>query len=170
MRPGLIGLIVGGSVIATCLTELIVFRMVSPPDASAALLGGAWLAMPYLVAVMLAVMFRNSPVPLTVLLVTLALSSAAGVSLFSNMAVNQKAAEQEVKDAVLPGEDSNHGPAAVRRSGAEIGRSITSVFSILLAVFVPPVQVAVLIVPTLIAWGVSAAVRAVPDEGEGAAG
>ena len=59
MRQGVIGLIVAGSVIAAGLTELIVFRMVSPPDASAALLGGLWLAMPYLVAVMLAVMFRR---------------------------------------------------------------------------------------------------------------
>src|SRR5262245_52245388 len=123
MRQGVISLIVAGAVIAAGLTELIVFRVVSPPDESAALLGGLWLAMPYLVAVMLAVMFRRQPVPLTVLLVTLVLSSAAGVSLFSNMVANQKAAELEVKNAVLPGEDPDHGPAAMRRSGAEIGRS-----------------------------------------------
>ena len=156
MRSGLVGPIVVGAVIAAAATELIVFRMVSPPDESAALLGGAWLAMPYLVALMLAFLFRNSPVPLTVLLVALALSSTAGISMLANMAVNQKAAEQDVKNAVRPGEDPKSGPAGMRKTGAEVGQTITNLFSVLVAVFVPPVQLAFIVIATLIAWGVSA--------------
>jgi hypothetical protein len=59
--------------------------------------------------------------------------------------------------------------AAMRKSGAEIGRSITGVFSVLLAVFVPPVQLGVVVVPTVIAWVVSARRKGALDGGQLAA-
>jgi hypothetical protein len=43
--------------------------------------------------------------------------------------------------------------------GAEIGRDITNLFSVVLAVVLPPIQVAVIVVPTLIAQVIVALLR-----------
>jgi hypothetical protein len=103
---------------------------------------------------------------LVVLLVALLIAAGIGLPLLSNAAAQQAAAEQQVKTAVQPGEDPHRGPAAMRKSGAEIGHSITSVFSILLAVFVPPTQIGVVLVPTVIAWIVSALREGAAEGGE----
>jgi hypothetical protein len=68
------------------------------------------------------------------------------------MAVNQAAADEQVRTAVQPGEDPHSGPASHRRVGAELGKDITDLFSVVLAVVLPPIQLAVIVVPTLIAW------------------
>jgi hypothetical protein len=156
MRPGFTGLILIGAGIAAALTEVIVFRMVRPPDGASALLGGLWVAMPYLAAAGLALLVRRHHAALIALLVALLVAAGVGLPLLGNAATQQAAAERQVKTAVQPGEDPDRGPAAMRKSGAEIGHSITSVFSILLAVFVPPIQLGVVLVPTAIAWAVSA--------------
>jgi hypothetical protein len=87
---------------------------------------------------------------LIVLAVLLAVVAFVGIS-FNYSAVSQQAvAEQEVKAAVQPGEDPNHGPAAARKSGAEMGAAIGFGFMLVLAVVIPPVQTAVIAIPTLI--------------------
>jgi hypothetical protein len=169
MRPGLAGLIVVGAAIAAAVTEVIVFRVVNPPDGASALLGGLWVAMPYLAAAGLALLVRRHHAALITLLVALLVAAGVGLPLLGNAATQQAAAERQVQTAVQPGEDPHSGPAAMRKSGAEIGQSITSVFSVLLAVFVPPIQLGVVLVPTVIAWAVSALRRGSAEGGELAA-
>jgi hypothetical protein len=152
-------LIVLGAAISAVLTELILFRMVSPPDESSALLGGLWVALPYLAAAGLALLLHRRPTTLIVLLIAFLLAAGFGLSLLGNAATQQGIAEQNVKTAVLPGEDPNRGPAAMRKSGAEAGAAISGVFSILLLVVVPPIQLAAVVIPTAVGFGVSALVR-----------
>src|SRR5215217_7113356 len=106
MRPGLVGLIVIGAGIGAALTEVIVFRMVTPPDEASALLGGLWVAMPYLTTAGLALLVRRHHAPLIVLLVALLIAAGVGVPMFSNAATQQAISEQQVKTAVQPGEDA----------------------------------------------------------------
>jgi hypothetical protein len=148
-----------GCAVATALTELFFFRVGRPPDAVAAVLGGLWLAMPYLAAAGLAAVFRRHTPALVTLLLTLLIVAPAGLSLFHASATQVEVAEQEARDAVQPGEDPHHGPGGMRQAGADMGAAISWGFSILLAVVVPPVQLAALLLPTLIAWGVTALVR-----------
>jgi hypothetical protein len=104
--------------VAGAITEALVFRYVNPPDATAAFLGGVWLAMPYLVAALLACLFRRHKATLIVLSVLLALAAFVGISFIYSAMSQQAVADRQVKDAVQPGEDPNHGPAAMRKSGA----------------------------------------------------
>jgi hypothetical protein len=150
MQKRLVWAIIIGSAVAGAATEALVFRFARPPDATAAVLGGLWLAMPYLAAALLACLCRRLRTTLVVLAVLLALAAFVGIS-FTYSAVSQQAvADQQVKDAVQPGEDPNHGPAAMRKSGAEMGAAIGFGFLIVLAVVVPPVQTAVIAIPTII--------------------
>jgi hypothetical protein len=142
---------IAGAAVAAAVTELLVFRYTKPPDASATVLGGLWLAMPYFVTVMLAYIFSRQQGPLTVLAVLLALAAFVGISFTASAVSQQAAAEQQAATAVLPGEDPSHGPAAMRKSGAEMGAAIGFGFLIVLAIVVPPVQTAVIVIPTVIA-------------------
>src|SRR5262249_49136558 len=91
-----------------------------------------------------------------VLLVAFLAAAGIGLSLLGHAATEQAIAEQQVKTAVQPGEDPSRGPAAVRKSGAEMGAAITGVVSGLLLVVVPPGQLAIVVIPTAIGYGVSA--------------
>jgi hypothetical protein len=155
MRFGLAGLIVVGAAFAAIATEVIAFGMLRPPDMAAAFLGGAWLAAPYLVALLLALVLHNRAVPLLVLLIAFLLAAVVGLSLFGKAAVTRAELDEQLRTAVQPGEDPSHGPAAMRKNGAEIGAAIGWGFSVLEAVVVPPVQLVIVIVPTLIAFCVS---------------
>jgi multisubunit Na+/H+ antiporter MnhG subunit len=163
MRSWLIGTVLLGSAVACILAEIILFRMFRPPDATAALLGGLWVAMPYIAAAGLAVLFRRNAPALVVLLIALLIAAPVGLSLLNASATQQQTAEQQVRDAVQPGEDPEHGPAGMRKAGADMGAAVSSVFSILFAVVIPPVQLAAVLIPALIAFGVSVLVR----EGKG---
>src|SRR5262249_4135010 len=155
-----------GAGVAAALTELILFRTARPPDEASALLGALWVAMPYLATAGLALLVRRHTPPLVVLLVAFRGASRPGPSLLGNPPPHQAAAGQQVKDAVLPGEDPSRGPAAMRKSGAEAGAAITWGLSILLLVAVPPVQLAAVVIPTGIAYAVSAlGRRAGPEVG-----
>jgi multisubunit Na+/H+ antiporter MnhG subunit len=159
MRPWLLGAVLLGSAVAGILTEVILFRMVRPPDATAAVLGGLWVAMPYVAAAGLAVLFRRHAAALVVLLVALLIAAPVRLSLLNASATQQETAEQKVRDAVQPGEDPDHGPGGMRKAGADMGAAVSGVFSILLAVVLPPVQLAAVLIPTVIAYGVSALLR-----------
>jgi hypothetical protein len=156
MRNCLVYAILLVSVVAGTLSEIIVFRMVDPPEPMAAVLGGLWVAMPFLAAPGLAALVRRHSAALVVLLIALLLASAVGISMLNASAAGREAAEQRVQDAVQPGEDPHSGPAAKRRAGAEMGAAASGVFSILLVVFLPPVQVAAVLIPTLIGYAISA--------------
>src|SRR5436853_493827 len=71
---------------------------------------GLWVAMAYLAAAGLAVLFRRHAAALVVLLVALLIVASVGLSLLSASATQQEVAEQQVSDAVQPGEDPHHGP------------------------------------------------------------
>jgi multisubunit Na+/H+ antiporter MnhG subunit len=89
-------------------------------------------------------------------LVALFIAAPVGLSLLNASATQQEIAEQQVRDAVQPGEDPDHGPAGMRKAGADMGAAVSSVFSILFVVVLPPVQLAAVLIPAVIAFGVSA--------------
>jgi hypothetical protein len=151
----LVGVIVLGSVIAGTLTELAVIRMVQMPDATAATLGTLWVTMPYLAAVVLSVLFRRNKAALIVLLVSLLIVSFVGVSMFDASATEQEVLQKEADNTVLPGEDPHRGPAGMRKANADMGVAAGGLFSILLAVILPPVQLATVTIPTVIGNGIA---------------
>jgi uncharacterized membrane protein YeiB len=159
VRPWFIWVIVVGSAVAATLSEVCVFRMVAPPDASSAVLGGLWVAMPYLAAVGLAFLIRRHPAALITLLVALVLAAVVGVFLLDASATAREDARRQAATAVLPGEDPSHGPGGMRKAGADMGEAVTGVFSILLVVVLPPMQLAAVVLPAAVAWGVSALAR-----------
>jgi hypothetical protein len=159
MRTWLIGAVLIGSAVAGVPTEVLLFRMIRPPDATAAVLGGLWAGMPYLAAAGLAVLFRRHAAALVVLLVALLAAAPVGLFLLNASATQQESAEKQVRDAVQPGEDPDHGPAATRKAGADMGAAVCGVFSILLVVALPPVQFAAVFIPAVIAFGLSALFR-----------
>jgi hypothetical protein len=163
LRPLLLSAVLLGSAVAGILTEMFLFRMFTPPDWTAAAIAGLWVAMPHLAAVVLAVLFRRRIAVLLMLLVALVAAAPIGVSLFNASAIGQEAAAQQVRDAVHPGEDPDSGPAGMRKAGADMGAAVSSAFSIMLVVVLPPVQVAVVSIPTLIAFGISALRRGLAD-------
>jgi hypothetical protein len=167
VRPWLVWLIVVGSAVACTLSEIYLFKMVSPPDVQSALLGGLWIAMPFLLAAGLALLARRHRAALITLLVCSILSGVVGVYLLEAAAAERERSRQELATAVLPGEDPNRGAGGKRKAGAEIADTITSVFALFLAVVLPPIQVGAVAVPAGIAWAISAAVRAnrAVDEG-----
>jgi F0F1-type ATP synthase assembly protein I len=159
MQQWLAGSVLLASAVAGILSELFLFRVGRPPDEVAAVLGGLWIAMPYLAAVGMAALFRRSTPALVALLIALLITSGVGLSMYHASAKQQEAAEQQLRDAVQPGEDPDHGPAAKRKTGAEVGVAIGWAFSILLLVVLPPVQLAAMFLPTLITYGVAVMVR-----------
>lgn len=114
------------------------------------------MAMPYLATAGLALLLRRHRAALIVLLVAFLLSAGGGLSLLGNMAARQAEADEQVKNAMQPGEDPSRGAAAMRKSGAEMGPSISSVISTMLAMFVPPTQLAFVVLPTGVVAAVSA--------------
>jgi hypothetical protein len=156
MRPWLVGGILLGAGVAGTLTELPLLRMVRPPDTTAAFLGALWITMPYLAATGLAVAARRNSAALIVLSVALLIAAPVGVFLFDASATQLELARKQAETAVLPGEDPEHGPGGMRKAGADAGVAAGGVFSILLAVVLPPIQLVVIAVPTIIAHGVSA--------------
>jgi hypothetical protein len=169
MRPWLLGAVLIGSAAGCALSELFLLRTGRPPDASSAVLAGLWLAMPYLGAAGLAALFRRHTPALTALLIALLVTAPVALSLYHASATQQEIAEREAETAVLPGEDPARGPAAMRKTGADVGAALTWGFSVFLAVVVPPVQLAALLFPTLITWGATGLARrreAQREEGE----
>jgi hypothetical protein len=159
MRQVLAWAIVVGSAVAAALSEVLLFQMFSPPDAVAALLGGLWVAMPFLGTAGMALLVRRDAAALSVMLAALIVAGSVGVSILNSSAEQYAQSRQEVRDAVGPGEDPSHGPGGKRKAGAEMGAAITTAFSIAVVGFVPPVQFAAVVIPTLIAYGVSALCR-----------
>lgn len=150
MYRGLFWLILVGSAVACAATETLVFLVAQPPDATAAFLGGLWMAMPYLLACGMAYFYRRHLPALTALAICFLLVALGGVSITASATAQQKQAERDVKNAVLPGEDPNSGPGAMRKSGAEFGAAIGFGVMILLGVFLPPIQSAVVVIPPVI--------------------
>jgi hypothetical protein len=111
------------------------------------------------VAVGLAVLFRRPAAPLAVLLIALFIAAPIGLSLLHASAAQQEVSREQVRNAVQPGEDPDHGPAAMRKSGAEMGAAFGWGFSILLAVILPPIQLVAVLFPPLTAYGFSALFR-----------
>jgi len=159
MRPWLIGAIALGAIIAGTLTELIILRMVNMPDATAISFATLWINMPYLGAIVLAALFRRNKAILIVLLVCVLIVSFVGVSLFDASATQQENARKQADNAILPGEDPNHGPAGMRKANADAGVVVGGFFSILLVVALPPIQLAALTIPTVIGYGLSVLFR-----------
>jgi len=159
MQPWPIGLIVVGSAIAATLSEVMLFRMYAPPDAMAAFLVGSWVAMPYLAAVGMMLIVRRHPAALVTLLVTLLLAGGVGVSLLDASATRQEIARQEAESAVEPGEDPDHGPAAMRKAGADMGVFLGGAFGTLLVAVLSPVQFVAIVVATGVAFAISASAR-----------
>ncbi|OWK43584.1 hypothetical protein FRUB_03183 [Fimbriiglobus ruber] len=148
-----------GSAVAGTLTNLILYRVTQPPDAIVAVLGVLWIAMPFLAASMLAVLLRRNTTSLVVLMIALLVVGAVGVSLMNASVTQQEIAQIQAQNAVLPGEDPDHGPGGMRKSGADLGVAIGGAFQILLAVILPPVQLAAVVIPTGVGYGISAWLR-----------
>ena len=68
MRQSLVWAVLIASAAACALSEAIVFQSTSPPDATAAALGGLWIAMPFLAAAGLAVLLRRHTAALVTLI------------------------------------------------------------------------------------------------------
>jgi hypothetical protein len=159
MQRQLVGAVLLGSAAAAAASEVILFWMFSPPDASAALLAGAWVAMPYLAAALLAALFRRTTAVLTVLLVSLIAAGSVGGYMLAASGVQLAEAERQARDAVLPGEDPTRGPAAMRKSGADAGVTLSGALSAVVVLVVPPAQSLAVVFPTLIGFGVAARAR-----------
>jgi hypothetical protein len=165
VRLTLFRLILAAAAVAAVATEVLLGRLVTPPDAGSAVLGGLWLAMPYLGAAGLAGLTRRHTPALVTLLVALVVAGGVGLFLLDASATQEEAARRQVETAVRPGEDPDRGPAAARQVGADLGATVSGAFSILLCVFLPPLQLTAVTVPTVIAWVVSALFRRRPEEG-----
>lgn len=155
MQRAFVGTLLLGSLLVGVLSEVFVARMVHPPDEAAAFLGGLWIAMPFLATALLTLLIRRHSGALTVLLIVFLIAGGIGLEMYFNAASIHSQAREEVRTAVLPGEDPSHGPAAMRKTGADVGAFVTDVFSILLCVIVPPVQLGFVLFPSLIAYAVS---------------
>jgi hypothetical protein len=157
VRFWLVGTIVAAAAVAATLTVVILRRMAAPPDPGAAVLGGGYVALPYLAAAGLAVAARRHTFALVVLLVTLLAAAAVGLFLFDASATAMETARRQAATAVLPGEDPDRGPAAKRKAGADMGVAVGGAFSILVAVVVPPAQLAAILaaagVAALVSYG-----------------
>ena len=147
------------SAVAAIISEVMLFRMFNPPDTTAALIGGGWVAMPYVGTIGMAMLVRRTSTALIVMLISLLLVSYVGVSALNSVADSQDESHRQVRDAVLLGEDPNSGPAGMRKSGADVGAMVTDVFAIAFVAFLPPVQLVVVVIPTLIGYGISALFR-----------
>jgi hypothetical protein len=139
--------------------EILLYRLDTSPDAESVVLGALWLGFPYLAAAALAGLARRHLAPQITLLVALVVAGGIGLYLLTVATVEHERSHHEVATAVQPGEDPNRGAAGMRKSGAEVGEFFTGALSLFLCVVVPPVQFAVVAVPTLIAWVISALAR-----------
>ena len=139
--------------------EILLYQLAVPPDTVSVVAGSLWLGLPYLAAAALAGLTRRHSVALVTLLVMLVAAGGIGLYLLTVATLEHERSHQEVATAVLPGEDPNRGAAGMRKSGAEMGEFFTGALSIFLCVVVPPVQLAAITVPTVIAWVVSALAR-----------
>jgi len=148
-------LIVLGSALAGALSEVLLFRMFDPPDATAAFLGGAWVVMPFAAAAGMALIVRRHPAALVTLLVALLVAGGVGVSLLDASATQYEAARQQAATAVGPGEDPSHGPAGMRKAGADMGVFVGGAFAGALVVVLPAAQLVGLVIPAGIAFGIS---------------
>jgi hypothetical protein len=128
------------ALVSTALAVLFVSRAFPPPDSTAAALAVGWLGGPYLLAGVLALLLRRHSTALGALLATVVLAGAVGAVVYDSIASGVIKARREAETAVLPGEDPNHGPAGMRRAGADLGSFVTDVFGVAVLVVVPPVQ------------------------------
>jgi hypothetical protein len=151
----LLGTIILGAAVAAALSIHMLFRMVQPPDAADEVPAAAWVAMPYLAAIALALLFRRGAIALSVLLVALLVAAVVGVSLFDASATQQETARQQAANAVLPGESPDSGPGGMRKAGADAVVFVGGAFSILLVLVLPPVQLAAVAIPAGIGYGIS---------------
>ena len=152
MRQWLVGAILLAIVIAATLSEIFLFRMFHPENASEGIIAAAWVALPYLVAAVLVGLVRRSQATLIVLLCCLLTASAIGIPILNNVATQQVALEQDARDAEQPGNKA--------RNGWE-GFSLFfgGIFAIAAVLILVPVQVAAILFPTVIAYGVAYAQR-----------
>jgi hypothetical protein len=141
VRRSLVWAILLAALVSAALAITFVLRAFQPPDPSAAALAMAWLGGPFLLAAVLAALLRRHPAVLIALLTVVVLSGAVGATLFAEVADAVVTARRQVETAVLPGEDPTRGPAAMRKSGADIGSDITQLFALTVGLVVPPVQV-----------------------------
>ncbi len=125
---------------SAALAVVFVSRAFPPPDASAAAMGVAWLGGPFLLAAVLAVVLRRRSTALGVLLGVVALAGTVGAVFYAGVADGVVEARRQVETAVLPGEDPNSGPAAMRKTGADAGAFFSQLFGVAVLVVVPPVQ------------------------------
>jgi hypothetical protein len=97
--------------------------------------------------------------------ISLLVTGFVGVSLLDASATQQEVAAQQAREAVQPGEDPDHGPAGMRKAGADLAVSAGDAFSILLVVVLPPVQVLAVLIPVVIPAVMSAISRKIrsPD-------
>ena len=170
MRHNLVWAILIVASVACILSEVMLFRLFSPPDTESALIAGAWVAMPFLLTAGMMLLVRRDPTALTVLLIALLGGSGVGVSILNSAVNAREESRKQVREAVLPGEDPHSGPAGMRKAGAEAGATISDVFSIAAVLVVPPAQLAAVVIPTLIGYGVSALARRRADRAEEAYG
>ena len=152
----LVGAIIIIAAAAAVASVALIFQAVRPPDTTSAVLGGLWIALPYLAAIGLALLLRRRTAAQVALVSGLALVAPIGIYLLKATADQQVKARQDVANAVGPGEDPHRGAAGMRKAGAEMGEAAGGLFSILLAVVLPPVQLAVV----LLTGGVGLAVSA----------
>ena len=163
MRRGLFLVTVIGSAVAAVATEAILTRLLHQVDGSLAMLACAWAGLPYILAALLAYVRRTRTAQLAAVLVALALSAFVGLSLFGNALVMTEKSDRDVSHAVLPGEDPSHGPAAMRKTGADAGQAIGRVVSAGLIALVPLAQLLVIAVASIAGYIVSAVTRRSPS-------
>jgi hypothetical protein len=148
-----------GAAVGFVWVEILLYRLDTSPDVESAVLGALWLGFPYLAAAALAGLARRHGAAQVTLLVTLVVAGGIGLYLLTVATVEHERSHHEVVTAVHPGEDPHRGAAGMRKSGAEMSEFFTGALSLFLCVVVPPVQLAAIVVPTLIAWVVSALAR-----------
>ncbi|HET6576250.1 MAG TPA: hypothetical protein VFG68_21795 [Fimbriiglobus sp.] len=136
-----------------------VWRAFPPSDASSVALAVGWVGGPFVLAAVLAVVFRRRSAVLTALLAVVAVGGAVGTVLFAQVADAVVTARRDVERAVLPGEDPTRGPAAMRKTGADIGSDLTELFAVTVGLVVPPVQTVAVALAAGIGFALSAWLR-----------
>jgi hypothetical protein len=155
MRLWLVSAIIGVSLAAGGLTEIILFRAFRPPDTQVALVGATWVVLPYLAAIGFAVGFRRPVTALVAILVILLVTAPVALFLLSTAAEGMVAARQQAATAVLPGESPDHGPGGMRKAGADLGVALAGVFDVVVTGVVPPVQLLIVGTTAILGYVVS---------------
>src|SRR5262245_34387519 len=148
MRQWLVGAILFVAVIGLSLTQILLGRMSTPGEAvSSLLIGALWVALPYLVAAGLAWLLRQYTAVLIVLLCSLLVAGALGISELGEAALHVERAEEERKawDAARKG---------VIDIGPGLGVAFARAHAIGLAIYMIPLQLAAILTPTVLVYAV----------------